>query len=77
MNGFWNLAREKCCRTEEHCVRKNVTLLEMKRRWMKIISWEDGEDKKERHMEVDRETEEEMGKEDKRRGERGERDGDF
>ena len=58
--GLWNLAREKCCRTEEHCLRKKVTLLENIRR----CSWlrDDGEDKKESKMEVDKETKGETGK---------------
>ena len=36
--GPYNLAREKCSRTEERCLRKKVTLLESIRRCMKKIS---------------------------------------
>ena len=36
--GLWNLARENCCRTEERCPRKKVTLLDSVRRCMKRVS---------------------------------------
>ena len=36
--GLWDFAREKCYRTEEHCLRQKVTLSESIRRCMKRIS---------------------------------------
>ena len=36
--GLWNLAREKCRRTEEHCPKKKMTFLESIKRCMKKIS---------------------------------------
>ena len=54
----------KCCRVEVQCLRKKVTLSEHKamheENFLSIWLREDGKDKKERHMEVDRETQEEV-----------------
>ena len=55
---------KRCCRTEERCLEKKVTLLENTKLCMEkncLSSWlrEEGKVKEERKMEMDKETEEE------------------
>ena len=58
---------KRCCRTEERCLKKKVTLSEHIRLCMKkffLSSWlrEEGKVKEERLMEMDKEIEEETSK---------------